>query len=153
MCRGEEKEEMIKAAMEKAKEWEHNPGTIWTDSSRLDSGGVGVGIARYEEVSDGALPGPILVSRRGVVKAGERRERGGHTYHDGHRSFRGARSGWGMAGFGMGGGHEAYDAELAAIVYGLIHLWSRRITQMSYTIFMDPTATMARAASDALGLG
>ena len=62
---------------------------------------------------------------------GERRERRGRTCHDEHRSFRGARSGWRAAGFGMEAGHEACDAELAAILYGLIHLVGRREVGMS----------------------
>ena len=57
------------------------------------------------------------------------------------------RPGWRGAGFGMGGGHEAYDAELAALVYGLLHLLGRRETGRSYTIFTDSTAAMRRAVS------
>ena len=94
--------------------------------SRLDSGGVGVGIAWCEDVAAGEPP--VQVSRRGIAKVGEKRERGGHTYHDRHRSIKGASSGWRGARFGMGAGHEVYDAELAAIVYGLIHLIGRRET-------------------------
>jgi hypothetical protein len=53
----------------------------------------------------------------------------------------------------MGFGHKAYGAELAATAYGLIHLIGLRETGRSYAIFTDSTAAMARATSDAPGLG
>ena len=53
----------------------------------------------------------------------------------------------------MGFGHKAYDAELAATAYGLIHLIGLRETGRSYAIFTDSTAAMARATSDAPGPG
>ena len=58
-----------------------------------------------------------------------------------------------MAGFGMGGGHEAYDAELAALAYGPVHLLGRRTTGRAYMIFTDSTTAMTRIASDAPGPG
>ena len=64
----------------------------------------------------------------------------------------GARSGWRTTGFGIGEGHEAYDAELAAMVSGLVHLLGRRETERTYTIFTDSTAAM-RASSDTPGPG
>ena len=151
VCKGEEKERMAELAIERARGQERDPNAIWTDGSRLDSGGVGARIAWFEEVADGTPP--VVVSRRGFLGAGERRERGVRTYHEGHRSLRGARSGWRVAGFGMGAGHEAYDAELAAIVCGLVHLACRREAEVSYTIYTDSTAAMTRATSDAPGAG
>ena len=56
-------------------------------------------------------------------------------------------------GFGMGGGHEAYDAELAALAYGLIHLHGRGDTGQAYTVFTDSTAAMRRVVNDAPGPG
>lgn len=151
VCKTEDRDSMTKAAILGARRQERDPGTVWTDDSRMESGGVGVGMAWYEEVADGEPP--VSVSRRGVVKAGERWEREGGTYHNKHRPFRGACSGWRTAGFGMRVGHEAYDADLAAVVYGLILHLGRRETGTSYTIFTDSTAAMTRAVSDAPGPG
>lgn len=53
----------------------------------------------------------------------------------------------------MGVGHEAYDAELAAIAYGLLHLAGRRETGRSYTIYTNSTAAMARSTGDDPGPG
>ena len=64
----EEKENMIRAAMEEATIQERNPEMVWTDGSRLGGGGVGVGIAWYEEVSE-SEQGP------GEVSAEQERER------------------------------------------------------------------------------
>ena len=47
------------------------------------------------------------------------------------------RPGWKSDGFRMGGGHEAYDAELAAVVYGLVRLHGRDREGHDYTIFTD----------------
>ena len=80
VCRREEREEAIRIAMERANEKEQDPDTIWTDGSRLGSGGVGVGIAWYEEVPESEPVGSVVVSRRGFCKAGKRRERRGNTY-------------------------------------------------------------------------
>lgn len=48
---GEDKKKMIEAAVEEARGFERDPDTIWTDGSRLASGGVGGAIAWYEEVT------------------------------------------------------------------------------------------------------
>ena len=53
----------------------------------------------------------------------------------------------------MGGGHEAYDAELAALVHGLVHLHSIGGTGRAYTIFTDSRAAMSRVVGDAPGPG
>ena len=49
----------------------------------------------------------------------------------------------------MGGGHEAYDAELSALVYGFVHLLGRRVAGRAYTIFMDSTTAIVKIVSDA----
>ena len=51
----------------------------------------------------------------------------------------------------MGGGHEAYDAELAALAHGLVHLYGRSETGQAYTIFTDSTAAIGRIVGDAPG--
>ena len=53
----------------------------------------------------------------------------------------------------MGGGHEAYYAELAALAYGLIHLRGRRETGRPYTTFTGSTVAMRRIVGDAPGPG
>ena len=53
----------------------------------------------------------------------------------------------------MGGSHEAYDAELSALIYGLIHLLGTERTGRTCTIFTDSTAAITRAVSDAPGPG
>ena len=83
----------------------------------------------------------------------ERKERATQTYRDRQRSFKGARSGWGGVGFGMSTGHEAYDAELTAIAYGLLLLARRGERGRRYTIFTDSRAAMTRVTSDAPGTG
>lgn len=136
----EDKARRVEAAIKEARQYDHELDTVWTDSSRLDSGGGGGGVAWYEEVA-GENP-PIAVERRGVVMIGKKKAQRGRTYQGRHRSLRGAQSGWRGADFGMGSGHEAYDAELAAIAYGLLHLAGRRETGRRYTIFTDSTAAM-----------
>ena len=76
-----------------------------------------------------------------------------NTYQDQRRSFERARSGWRTAGFGMKVGHEAYDAELAALVYSLVHLLGRWEAGREYTVFTDSTAAMTRIVSDSPGPG
>ena len=44
---GKEKEMRVQAAMESARLQERDPDTIWTDGSRLASGGVGGGVTWY----------------------------------------------------------------------------------------------------------
>ena len=64
-----------------------------------------------------------------------------------------AGAGWRSNGFGLGGGHEAYDAEVAALVYGLIQLHGRAERGRAYTIFTDSTTAMRRITGDAPGPG
>lgn len=116
---GEEKEERAMAAMEEARGQEKDSDTIWTDGSRLADGRAGGGIAWYEGVAIGDGEGIVTTDRRGVVRVGERRRGTMRTYHDRQRPLRPAQSGWRGVGFGMSRGHEAYDAELTAIAYGL----------------------------------
>lgn len=112
-----------------------------------------MGIAWHEEVPKAEQVGSVSIGRRGVHSAGKRGERRGRTYQDELRPFRVAQSGWRTAGFGLGRGHEAYDTELSALVYGLIHLHGIGGVGRTYTIFTDSTAAMRRAANDAPGLG
>ena len=81
MCRGEEKEELIRAAIEGAVEEERDRDTIWADDSRLENGKVGVGMAWYGEVPESERGDPVVVRRRGFCTAGKRRKRGS-TYQD-----------------------------------------------------------------------
>ena len=95
-----DKGESTRAAIEGAREYKRDHDTIWTDGSKLDSGGVGVGIAWYEEVKEEGLQGLVQIDRKGELGKGARREKGKlgrytYTYLDGQRSFREARSGWG----------------------------------------------------------
>lgn len=52
------------------------------------------------------------------------------------------RPGWRSDGFRMGGGHEAYDAEVAAVLYALVHLHGRGQEGHDYTIFTDSVGAM-----------
>ena len=54
-------------------------------------------------------------------------------------------------GFGMSTRHEAYDAELTAIPYGLLTL-ARGGDWRDYTIFTDSRAAMARVVNEPQGL-
>ena len=118
--RGEEREEGIRMAIKEATEKEKGPNTIWADGSRLDDRRVGVGVAWYEKVTEEEEGKRIFFSRRDFRTAGQRRETSRGTYNGRYRSIGKSGSGWRSAGFGMGGGHEAYDAELAALAYGLV---------------------------------
>ena len=62
-------------------------------------------------------------------------------------------SGWRSQGIGMGKGHEAYDEELTAILYGLVVLHERNQSGKDYTIFTDSVAAMRRLGGDAPGPG
>lgn len=76
--------------MEKAVRQLHDPDTLWTDGTRLDSGGVAVGVVWYgkvEEVAEGGSP--VITERRGSSKAA-RRERTGLTYGCQYGSCKGA---------------------------------------------------------------
>ena len=44
--------------------------------------------------------------------------------------------GWSNSGFRLDGGYEAYDAELAALVYGLAHLHGGAEWRHTYMIFI-----------------
>lgn len=57
--------------MKKAIGQTHDPNAVWTDGSRLSSGGVGVRVAWYEEVAEDEPP--VITRRRGSSKAGTRR--------------------------------------------------------------------------------
>ena len=147
----EEKEYGVRAAIEEAGKKERDPDTIWTDGSKLESGGFGAAVAWYKE-KESAPRGSMVFQRRGFSTAGQRREKAGNTYHSRHRSIE-ARSGWRSRGFGMGGGHEAYDAEPAALVYGLIRLHGRGEVGHTHTIFTESTAAMRQIVKDAPGAG
>ena len=56
-------------------------------------------------------------------------------------------------GFSMSPGHEAYDAELMAIAYGLLLLSRRGGRGQDFTPFTDSKAAMKRIMSDAPRLG
>ena len=75
--RGEEKDNMIKAAMAETDRWEQDRDVLWTDGSRLDSGGVGGGVTWYEKVI--AEEPLVVIGRRGMTKF-RKREGKGHTY-------------------------------------------------------------------------
>ena len=86
----------------------------------------------------------IEVKRRDNRRAGQRREGKQETYLGRHRSVRRAMEGWRGSGFRLGGGHKAYDAEVAAIAYGLAHLHGRAEQGHTYTISTDSVAAMMR---------
>ena len=111
----EEKEELARQAMTEANIRNRDLNTIWTDGSRLEDGRVGAGMAWYEK-GDRDEEGNIEIRRRDNRTAGQRKEGKQETYLGRHRSIRRARDGWRSGGFRLGGGHEAYDAEVAAIV-------------------------------------
>ena len=77
----EEKEERVRVFADMAREKERDPDTIWTDGSKLDSGGVGAGVAWYEEVDmvSKEQGESMVVSRRGFSAVGKRRDQGGPT--------------------------------------------------------------------------
>ena len=130
---------------------EEDTDAIWTDGSRLDDGRVGVGVAWFENTGED-------VSERTVIKRRDFRtvelRRGKQKgYLEGTRTMMTRGSGWRSNGFRLGGGHETYDAELAAVVYALVHLHGRGERGKRYTIFTDSTAAMRRMMGDAPGLG
>ena len=96
--------------------------------------------------------GRIVFGRRDFRTAGQRRETNRDTYHGKRRSLEKAGSGWRSRGFGIGG-HEAYDAELAALAYGLVHLHGRGMTGQTCTAFTDSRAAMIKIVGDAPGPG
>ena len=76
MCRGDERNLLVRAARERAEAQGRGPYTIWTDGSKLGHGGVGVGIAWYEEVPAPEAVGSVLVSRRGFARQGKEEKEG-----------------------------------------------------------------------------
>ena len=94
----------------------------------------------------------VVLARRDYRTAGQRRE-GGRGYLGRARSMVAHRVGCRSNGFRMGGGREAYDAELAAVVYALAHFHGRDRDGQDYTIFTDSTAAMRRMMGDAPGPG
>ena len=142
---------VAEAAREDAMAMERDTDTIWTDGSRLEDGKVGVGVAWFEE-PDGDTSERTTTRRRDYRTAGQRRN-GQKGYLQGVRTMITNRPGWRGGGFRMGGGHEAYDAELAAVVYALVHLHERGQRGRSYTIFTDSVAAMRRIREDAPGPG
>ena len=139
------------AAEDEARAMGKDTDTIWTDGSRLDDGRVGVGIAWLEGRNEGS-EGRIVTTRRDYRTAGQRREKR-RGYLDGSRTMIAHRPGWRSSGFRMGGGREAYDAELAAVVHALVHLHERGQEGHDYTIFTDSTAAMRRMTGDSPGPG
>ena len=53
----------------------------------------------------------------------------------------------------MSPGHEAYDAEFAAIAHGLVHLVQQVEEGQDFPIFTDSHAATKRIVDDALGPG
>ena len=47
----QEGEEQIRTVLEEASRKEQDPDTIWIDGSKLENGGIGAGVAWYEEVA------------------------------------------------------------------------------------------------------
>ena len=107
-------------------------------------------MAWYEETGENNKR--ITKARRDFRTAGNRRE-GPRGHLDGSRSVIRNRPGRRSNGFRLGGGHEAYDAELAAVVYALVHLHGRGQSGRDYTIFTDSVAAMRRMTGDAPGPG
>lgn len=108
----EEKERRIEKTAEEARKFDRDVYTIWTDGSRIDPQGEGLGgvVAWYEEVSRvDSPPPPLFFARRGVLGLSTRKDETAHahTYRDGQRSFRQARLGWRGVGFSMDRGREA----------------------------------------------
>ena len=150
--RGEEKDEAIKRAIAEANDMEEDTCTIWTDGSRLEGGEVGVGMAWFEGTKEDTNE-RTETTRRDYRTAGQRREGGGETYLGRRRTMRSGKGGWRSNGFCLGGGHGAYDAEVAALVYGLTQLHGRHEQGQTYTIFTDSIAAMRRLGGDTPGPG
>lgn len=149
----EEKEAYVEAAIGEATRKGRDPDTIWTYGSRLEGGGVGGGAAWYEKVTASEREGPAVFVKTGFFTTRPRRKGTGNIYQDRHRSFERAKSGWRSGGFGMGGSHEVYDTELAALAFGLIQLHGRGEARRAFTVFTDSVAAMRRIVCDAPGPG
>ena len=142
-------------AEEEARAMEKDDNTIWTDGSRLEDGRVGAGVAWYEkerERGEGTGEGKIIIKRRDYRTGGDRRK-GQAGYLGESRSIRAYGAGWRDGGFSLGKKNEAYDGELAALIYGLVVLHGRDQEQTDYTVFTDSTAAMRRLMGDAPGPG
>ena len=129
-------------AEKEARAMGEDTNTIWTDGSRLDDGRVGAGVAWYENQEEGSERRQVT-TRRDYRTAGRRRD-GKKGYLEDKRSMITHRQGWRSDGISMGGGHKAYDGELAALVYGLVVLHGRNQEGVDYTIFTDSVAAMRR---------
>ena len=69
-------------------------GWVWTGGSGTSQGGMGGGVAWYEDKGDEQEEPPTLVKRRGILGVGDRTNRPRLAYREKERSFRGAGSGW-----------------------------------------------------------
>jgi hypothetical protein len=107
---------------------------------------------RGSRVRKGGHEGADSNEREGL-QDGRAEKRGGEGVPGGHPHHDRDRPGWRSNGFRMGGGHEAYDAELAAVVYALVHFHGRDQEGHDYTIFTDSVAAMRRMMGDAPGPG
>ena len=152
VCHSDEDKGVVSGDAEReARAMGEDTNTIWTDGSRLEDGRVGAGVAWYE--GEGEDSGMQLVTARRDYRTAGRRRKGQGGYLESSRSMVSHRQGWNSDGFGIGGGHEAYDGELAALVYGLVVLHGRNQSGSDYTIFTDSTAAMRRLMGDAPGPG
>ena len=147
----EDRRTTSKDAEEEARTMNGNVNTVWTDGSRLEDGRVGAGVAWYED--DRKDSGRRLVVARRDFRTGGKRREGQGGYLGKRRSMIEHQGGWRSDGFSLGGGYEAYDGELAALVYGLVVLHGRGQSGTDYTIFTDSTAAMTRLKGDAHGPG
>ena len=152
VCYDEKDRRMVAmAAEEDARAVGEDTDTIWTDGSRLGDGRVGVGMTWFED-SRGEAEERTLTERRDYRTAGQKRS-GQSGYLEGVRTMITDRSGWKSKGFRLGGGREAYDAELAAVVYALVQFYGRDQRGHDYTIFTDSVAAMRRVRGVAPGPG
>ena len=154
VCHSDEDRKIaVRDAEEEARTMVGDANTIWTDGSRLEDGRVGIGVAWYEHKKEGEVSEERLITKRRNYRTGGKRREGHAGYLGGSRSIRAHGEGWRSGGFSLGGGHEAYDGELAALVYGLVILHGRNQDRTDYTIFTDSTAAMRRLMGDAPGPG
>ena len=135
-----DKVEIAKAGKEEAEAMGKDMNTIWTDGSRQRDGRVGVGIAWLEGPREES--GRRLVTKRRDFRTAGQRKDGRGGYLGVERSLVAHQPGWRSNGFRLGGGREAYDAEVAAIVYAMVHFEMRGQEGHDYTIFTDSTAAM-----------
>lgn len=83
---GGEKKKRIEEAVKTWREHDGDPNAIWTDGSKLESGGVGGAVTWYEEVE---LQQARLLAfdRRATVGLGARSSSTVRTYQDRERSY------------------------------------------------------------------